>query len=70
MLSRLGLRGAEVADLQVGDVHWGNGEITIRGKGYRLERRPLPSDVGEAMIGVADRTSADNAHANLTKMSC
>ncbi|EME67305.1 integrase family protein [Rhodococcus ruber BKS 20-38] len=50
LLARLGLRGGEVADLRVGDVDWRSGEITIRGKGNRLDRLPLPSDVGEAMV--------------------
>lgn len=50
LLARLGLRGAEVADLRVGDVDWHSGEITIRGKGNRLDRLPLPSEVGETMV--------------------
>ncbi|MDV6247184.1 tyrosine-type recombinase/integrase [Rhodococcus opacus] len=50
LLARLGLRGAEVADVRVGDVDWRAGEITIRGKGNRLDRLPLPIDVGEAMV--------------------
>lgn len=49
-LARLGLRGAEVADLRLGDVDWRGGEITIRGKGNRIERLPLPVDVGEALV--------------------
>ena len=50
LLARLGLRGAEVADLRLGDVDWRSGEITVRGKGNRLDRLPLPSDVGESMV--------------------
>jgi site-specific recombinase XerD len=48
MLARLGVRGTEVADLQLDDVDWRGGEVTIRGKGNRIDRLPLPVDVGEA----------------------
>jgi site-specific recombinase XerD len=51
MLARLGLRAAEVAGLSLDDLDWGAGEITIRGKGGRSERLPLPVDVGEALVG-------------------
>lgn len=49
MLARLGLRGAEVAALELGDVDWLSGEVVIRGKGNRMERLPLPASVGEAL---------------------
>jgi integrase/recombinase XerD len=49
MLARLGLRGAEVAALELADVDWRGGEVAIRGKGSRIERLPLPADVGEAV---------------------
>lgn len=49
MLARLGLRGAEVAALELADVDWRAGEVAIRGKGNRIERLPLPADVGEAV---------------------
>lgn len=48
-LSRLGLRAGEVAALRLSDVDWRAGEVLIRGKGSRLERLPLPADVGEAL---------------------
>lgn len=50
LLARLGLRGAEVADLRLGDVDWRSGELTIHGKGNRWDRLPLPVDVGESMV--------------------
>jgi site-specific recombinase XerC len=50
MLARLGLRGAEVAGLRLGDLDWRGGEITVRGKGNRIDRLPLPVDVGEALV--------------------
>jgi integrase/recombinase XerD len=49
VLARLGLRGAEVAALELADVDWRGGEVAVRGKGSRIERLPLPADVGEAM---------------------
>jgi len=50
VLARLGLRAAEVAALELGDVDWRAGELMIRGKGRREERLPLPGDVGEAIV--------------------
>jgi integrase/recombinase XerD len=49
LLARLGLRAAEVAGLELGSVDWRAGEIVIRGKGHRVDRLPLPIDVGEAL---------------------
>ncbi len=62
MLSRLGLRIAEVAGLRLDDIDWRNGELVVTGKGPRSERMPLPADVGEAIVayltGLRSRTSA------------
>ena len=49
LLARLGLRGAEAAGLQLDDIDWRAGEITVRGKGERVERLPLPASAGEAL---------------------
>jgi integrase/recombinase XerD len=49
LLARLGLRGCEVAALELDDIDWRRGELVIRGKGDRQERLPLPADVGEAV---------------------
>jgi integrase len=49
VLARLGVRGAEVAALRLGDIAWQAGEVVIRGKGSRLERLPLPVPVGAAL---------------------
>ena len=49
LLARLGLRGAEAAGLQLGDIDWRAGEITVTGKGSRTERLPLPAPAGEAL---------------------
>jgi site-specific recombinase XerD len=47
-LNRLALRGGEVARLELADVDWRVGEVTIRGKGGRVDVLPLPGDVGQA----------------------
>jgi site-specific recombinase XerD len=49
LLARLGLRAGEAAALTLDDLDWHRGEITVRGKGGRTGRLPLPADVGEAM---------------------
>ncbi len=50
LLLRPGLRGCEVAALTLDDIGWRHGEITIRGKGSRRDRLPLPPDVGDALV--------------------
>jgi site-specific recombinase XerD len=49
VLGRLGLRAGEVVGLQLDDIDWRAGEITVRGKGKRRDRLPLPAEVGEAI---------------------
>jgi integrase/recombinase XerD len=51
LLVRLAMRRGEVARLGVDDIDWRAGELLVRGKGPRVERLPLPSDVGEALVG-------------------
>lgn len=49
LLARLGLRAGEVVSLTLEDLDWQAGEITVRGKGARYDRLPLPPDVGKAL---------------------
>jgi site-specific recombinase XerD len=49
LLARLGLRAGEVVALELNDIRWRAGELTVRGKGRMLERLPLLADVGEAL---------------------
>jgi site-specific recombinase XerD len=49
LLARLGLRGGEVVAMTLEDLDWERGELVVRGKGQRLERLPLPADVGAAL---------------------
>ena len=50
LLARLGLRRGEVAALRLDDVDWRRGEISVRGKTRRVDRLPLPVEVGEALV--------------------
>jgi len=67
LLVRLGLRAAEVASLQLGDIDWRSGELLVRGKGGSLSRMPLPLDVGHALATYLhrDRPASRGRHAFL-----
>lgn len=49
ILLRLGLRACEVATLRLPDIDWRAGQITVHGKGQRVDQLPLPAEVGEAI---------------------
>jgi site-specific recombinase XerD len=49
LLARLGLRAGEVVQLCLEDIDWRAGEVSVRGKGGRVDRLPLPHDVGRAI---------------------
>ena len=49
LLARLGLRAGEVAHLCLEDIDWHAGELCVHGKRARLDRLPLPQDVGQAI---------------------
>lgn len=49
VMLRLGLRAREVATLRLDDVDWRAGQVTVHGKGGRVDHLPLPVDVGEAI---------------------
>lgn len=61
LVARLGLRSIEVARMELGDINWRTGEITIRGKARRLDTMPLPVEVGKAVASylVDARPSVD-----------
>jgi integrase/recombinase XerD len=50
LLVRLGLRCGEVACLELEDIDWRDGSLSVRGKGSRRLQLPLPTDVGEAIV--------------------
>jgi len=49
LLARLGLRAREVVRLTLEDLDWQAGLITVRGKGGRHSKMPVPLDVGQAI---------------------
>lgn len=50
LLARLGLRSVEIARLELSDVDWRAGEISVIGKARRRDTMPLPCDVGDAIV--------------------
>jgi site-specific recombinase XerD len=50
MLSRLGLRSGDIAQLRLSDIDWGNGTLQVMGKGRYQVCLPLPQDVGDALL--------------------
>lgn len=50
LLSRLGLRAGDVADLAVDAIDWHNGALRLAGKGRVEIVLPLPQDVGDAIL--------------------
>jgi site-specific recombinase XerD len=55
LLARLGLRAGEVVALTLDDIRWDTGEITVKGKGLRQSRLPLPQEVGRALADYLQR---------------
>jgi len=49
LLARLGLRASEVAFLELDDLDWEAGQVTVRGKRGARAALPLPADVGAAI---------------------
>jgi integrase/recombinase XerD len=49
LLARLGLRASEVVLLDLDDIDWEAGQVSVRGKRDRRSALPLPADVGEAI---------------------
>jgi len=50
LLSRLGLRARDVAQLRFSDIDWHNGALLVTGKGRYQVRLPLPQEVGNALL--------------------
>src|SRR5712691_1446270 len=55
LLARLGLRASEVAGLELDDLDWEAGQLTVRGKRGRRAALPLPVDVGAAIAAYLRR---------------
>lgn len=50
LLARLGLRAGEVTFLELDDIDWKAGCLSVSGKSGRRTELPLPTDVGEALV--------------------
>ena len=50
LMCRLGLRIGEVVRLGLDDMLWRSGEVVVAGKGGRVDRLPIPVDVGQAVV--------------------
>jgi site-specific recombinase XerD len=50
LLARLGLRAGEVVSLELDDIDWAAGCLSIRGKSGRETQVPLLAEVGEAIV--------------------
>ena len=49
LMLRLGLRATEVATLRLDEIDWRAGQVSVRGKGGRVDQLPLPVEVGMAI---------------------
>jgi site-specific recombinase XerD len=55
LLARLGLRSSEVVFLDLDDIDWNIGQLSVRGKRGQCTKLPLPSDVGKAIAAYLRR---------------
>ena len=55
LLARLALRAGDIASLRLADIDWGNTLVRVCGKSKRPARRPLPQDVGNALLDNIER---------------
>ena len=55
LLARLGLRSSEVVSLELDDVDWAVGRLSVRGKNGQRTELPLPTDVGKAIAAYLRR---------------
>lgn len=49
LLARLGLRSSEVVFLELDDINWNVGQLSVRGKSGQRSELPLPAEVGRAI---------------------
>jgi len=55
LLARLGVRAGEVVQMTLDDIDWEAGELTVRGKGGRQDKLPLPKEVGQSLAKYLQR---------------
>lgn len=71
LLARLGLRAGEVAALRLDDIDWEQGDLTVRSKGGRWTKLPIPHDVGNAITSYLanGRPSCSDRHVFLCELA-
>jgi site-specific recombinase XerD len=55
LLARLGLRSGEVASLELDDIDWNAGQLSVRGKSGQRSELPLSTEVGQAIAAYLRR---------------
>jgi len=55
LLARLALRAGDIVSLRLNDLDWEQATLSVRGKGRRETRLPLPQDVGDAVLSYLKR---------------
>src|SRR5260370_36390013 len=59
LLARLGLRAGEVVSLELNDIDWNMGQVSVRGKSGQRNRLPLSTEVGKAIAAYLRRGRPD-----------
>ena len=55
LLASLGLRAGDIVSLRLNDLDWQQATLSVRGKGRRETRLPLPQDVGDTVLTYLER---------------
>jgi integrase/recombinase XerD len=55
LLARLGLRAGDIVSLNLNDLDRRQATLSVRGKGRRETRLPLPQDAGDAVLAYLER---------------
>jgi len=55
LLARLGLRAGDILSLRLADIDWQQATLSVRGKGRRETRLPLPQDAGDAILAYLEQ---------------
>jgi len=61
LLARLGLRAGEVAFIELDDIDWSLGQLSVRGKSGQRSELPLPAEVGKAIAAYLRHGRPDSA---------
>jgi len=70
LLARLGLRGGEVARIELEDIDWNAGSISVRRKGGHHSVLPLPTDVGAAIAAYLRQGRPRNSRSRRVFLRC